>query len=632
MFDDMKGVMAETKNIYSTIDGGISWNKISDIDIPTVTDFHAINEQVIWSSTNNGAIYYTADGGANWLLNYPNLINNNKTLSIYGQADGRAWVGGSFSSILYTDDGAQSWQDQIPGQKSLLSDINFFNDDRGIACGSEGHLLRTVNGGAIWENISMPVTESYVEVICTGNQTAFMLTSKGSVLKTIDFCDNWNSIGDSLVQYPSSMSVVDDQHIYVLGQKGDIGYTSNGGNSWSILQIPSFHAKEIFFPSTEVGFIINYEGKVLKSTDGGANWSEIFDNKGQEMGTLYFADELEGWIVGYRSDTLWHTEDGGTNWSPAKMPRKTFWHEFAFMDKDTAWLTGGSSGSGKILKTTDGGLSWVEVYDDITQFRSITAQPSNKAWAAGLGGNIVHFSPCNSIPEISDLTGPEVLCEKDTVNFEISSENVTVFTWSLPDDWVILGNSNTAKIEVLIGSIGGEVSVSGKNSCDSETEALLLNVEVFEVPEAFLSANNSVLNVTDGASYVWYLDGEIIPGATSNSHTAEVSGIYQAEVIYSTGCTSLSNAISVTITSVDDINVDEVLVYPNPSSNEITFNCPTECSIRKYELFNAEGRQVISGNQLNGNRIDLSDISQGLYILKMHSIDKVYVSRVTVME
>lgn len=73
--------------------------------------------------------------------------------------------------------------------------------------------------------------------------------------------------------------------------------------------------------------------------------------------------------------------------------------------------------------------------------------------------------------------------------------------------------------------------------------------------------------------------------------------------------------------STEDIFAANFSVYPNPAKNLI--NISSVKSIEKAEIFSIIGKRVVSTTSLKNNKIDVSSLAKGVYILKLVSGDVV---------
>jgi hypothetical protein len=73
--------------------------------------------------------------------------------------------------------------------------------------------------------------------------------------------------------------------------------------------------------------------------------------------------------------------------------------------------------------------------------------------------------------------------------------------------------------------------------------------------------------------------------------------------------------------SVDDVFSSKLSIYPNPANEFVQIS--TNESITGIEVYNLIGKRVISSSKLENNRIDVSNLSKGVYVLKVMSNDLV---------
>jgi bifunctional DNA-binding transcriptional regulator/antitoxin component of YhaV-PrlF toxin-antitoxin module len=72
-------------------------------------------------------------------------------------------------------------------------------------------------------------------------------------------------------------------------------------------------------------------------------------------------------------------------------------------------------------------------------------------------------------------------------------------------------------------------------------------------------------------------------------------------------------------TNIPDISALGIVVYPNPTRNTLTIETRLEIEIEVYDLM---GKLLIKTK--NVNRLDLSDLTDGLYNLTIIHKDKPY--------
>jgi photosystem II stability/assembly factor-like uncharacterized protein len=132
---------------------------------------------------------------------------------------------------------------------------------------------------------------------------------------------------------------------------------------------------------------------VLTTADGGQTWREVTPPESFTPGTKdqaygAFLNAQTAWIVFAEDDkippeaTVWHTTDGGRNWTPGpslfhQVVGERVWAEFAVLDGQNIWMLvrGVYMGAGthfnhELFRTADGGLTWTsldgQISDDYT--------------------------------------------------------------------------------------------------------------------------------------------------------------------------------------------------------------------------------------------------------------------------
>ncbi len=130
------------------------------------------------------------------------------------------------------------------------------------------------------------------------------------------------------------LSVVNDDVVWVSGSRGTIARSTNGGKTFSFSQIKGYEKSdfrdiEAFDEQTAIIMSSGTPAYILKTTDGGLTWKEVF----KRMDTAYFLDAMDFWdhkkgvLVGDPINghfVLLKTTDGGNTWQEldtSKTPR-----------------------------------------------------------------------------------------------------------------------------------------------------------------------------------------------------------------------------------------------------------------------------------------------------------------------
>ena len=108
----------------------------------------------------------------------------------------------------------------------------------------------------------------------------------------------------------------------------------------------------IFFPSVDTGYASGSSGTILKTTDGGADWTLQSSGTTNFLYSIFFPGTTTGYAVGLNG-TILSTSNGGLKWDHQPSGTDNWLVSVCFAGLDTGYVVGQS---GTILKTTNGGL------------------------------------------------------------------------------------------------------------------------------------------------------------------------------------------------------------------------------------------------------------------------------------
>ena len=138
-----------------------------------------------------------------------------------------------------------------------------------------------------------------------------------------------------------------------------------------------------FRPGGRYGWAVGDGGKIVATTDGGANWAAQVSSTTFHLQAVWFTTTAKGWAVG-NGGTVMHTIDGGATWTRMNSGTSVILNDVFFADDTTGWVVG----AGIILKTIDEGDTWTSSFPTATELNSVSFSGTH-GWAVGQGGIIV---------------------------------------------------------------------------------------------------------------------------------------------------------------------------------------------------------------------------------------------------
>jgi hypothetical protein len=61
----------------------------------------------------------------------------------------------------------------------------------------------------------------------------------------------------------------------------------------------------------------------------------------------------------------------------------------------------------------------------------------------------------------------------------------------------------------------------------------------------------------------------------------------------------------------------QLKIYPNPVQDELTITLQNNAVISAYEIYDITGKRVMGSTQITSNRIQVSELSKGMYFMKI---------------
>jgi hypothetical protein len=173
--------------------------------------------------------------------------------------------------------------------------------------------------------------------------------------------------------------------------------------------------------------------------------------------------------------------------------------------------------------------------------------------------------------------------------------------------------SSPADLDCRFGTTADVVGNTNSNNTITLTQ---INLPVAEI----VYGNASLTTTQTFQSYQWYLDGGLISGATEQTYTPTIQGVYYC-IVSQNNCSVQSNEITAPFLSNSSFAVgSKIKLYPNPSSDLITVSFDGIFD-GNYTIINALGQTVVTekGNVTTEKslKISISNLKTGHYILQM---------------
>lgn len=260
--------------------------------------------------------------------------------------------------------------------------------------------------------------------------------------------DNWKWLnpspqGNTL----NSVDFVDNNTGYSAGAYGTILKTTDGGTDWS--QINSGTDKSLMslsFVNANTGFVGGPRQLLRKTTDAGNTWQNIALPVQGQWDSLYYVMDINfvtpnvGYIVGFfqLESKIWKTTDGGNTWSTQGTGGANYLKKTYFLDENNGFAYGGPTYS-EVIKTTNGGATWLSVSQEsyiaysmffINSNTGVYGCADGRVYRTVDGGNTWNFALC---PSSLDITSIQFI--NATTGFGFGTGSVYIKTTDAGQTW-----------------------------------------------------------------------------------------------------------------------------------------------------------------------------------------------------
>lgn len=359
--------------------------------------FRDANNGYAVGGTLNGwrrSIYSTTDGGSSWNVDYA-YSEQTGLLSIFVNGSGQGLAVGYYGVIYRSEENNNSWDQILSGKQhgytgDWITSVFMVNDTLGWAAGYRKGIwyypliLKTTTGGKIWvtnKEFSDHIIATPADVFFVNESTGWVTFYDRGSYKTTDAGATWINVSFNA----NEKYFVNQDTGWGAMEPLGIFKSTNGGYTWE--QKSTVSSTSIYFADYTTGWAVGDGGSIVKSTNEGETWDSKFSGTSSKLNSVNFYDNNKGVTVGY-DGTVLLTDDGGETWTLRNSGTSSELNSTVFTGESIIWAVGTG---GKIISTTDFGSTWTS-FDGITgsNLSSIRFLNQNKGWASG-GNSILIY-------------------------------------------------------------------------------------------------------------------------------------------------------------------------------------------------------------------------------------------------
>lgn len=610
--------------IYKSYNSGYSWqlssNGLTQLNINCI-HFDGVR---LWAGTEFGGVFMSSDTGATWILKQ---FNGVKTSSITSNATG-VYVTRDGGYMHRSTDNGQSW--------TILDGSNGLPTSNCLKVVSYGDTLvllstfgisRSTDAGQTWtlsnNGFQEPLYRKTLDVF--GNQ--LYCASYNKIYCSNDGGLNWSPLpGNGIDPSASANSfLILDGGKYLFATNMGIYRSADMGLNWQLL-------------TTEFGnYLVEHFGRVLYagnlngfltiagSTDEGTSWSAGGNGiHSMSIGNIYANNNL---IYTPRHGGMQVSNNHADSFSTSNvLTERPRFYPFGNLVYATTW-------SG-LFVSSDAGLSFSPITGDLTDPNINTLCITPSTWFAGSSTNGIWRSTNNGLNWTS-AQGLQIGMPVQSIHpyggkiFAATNYGLMVST----DDGITWQATSITSNVSEVTSTSNALLVTGSGLVRRSTDGgvnwtnIPVGTNTNAVYDLHVIGNTILAGTRFGGVRISYDGGLSWAGANEGlQDTLMIIQCFANDNQYMYFGTrgagiwrrllSDLNIITPSALLKDDAETRSFHVYPNPANQQISLNCEgAACIDGNICLFDLTGRMVSAQSFYAGDRINIENLSQGMYQL-----------------
>ena len=326
---------------------------------------------------------------------------------------------------------------------------------------------------------------------------------------------------------PNNSSVM-----YVGAPDGGLWKSTNGGVSWSTntddlsvigvsdLAIDPSNSQIMYLATGDNDAGDTYSIGVLKSIDGGTSWNPsglVFPvSSARRISKILINPNNTQIIMAFASNGIWRSTDGGANWS---QPTGTFNNI-----KDAEFKPGNPSviyaASTVFKKSTDGGLTWIEIITGLTDIRrlAIAVTPANPDYVYVLAANSTDSGFLGLLRSVNSASSFSTRMSSTATNNILGWDNGTDAGGQGWYDLALAASPTNAE-EIVTGGVNQWKSINGGTSFSLMSHWY----GGYSMPYVHADVHDIVYSPTSGTTFFSANDGGIFKTINNGVSWTDIS-------------------------------------------------------------------------------------------------------------
>lgn len=222
------------------------------------------------------------------------------------------------------------------------------------------------------------------------------------------------------------------------------------------------------------------------------------------------------------------------------------------------------------------------------------------------------FSSVNHDTKMVEFYFPNIMLP-DSVNNEPESHGFVSFSITPANNLPLLTELNN-KAQIYFDN---NPPIITNTTWSTLYDCTLFTVEFYD--------SGAILTASQGDNYQWFLDGDLILGATGQEHVALQDGDYSVEINTDFPCSSITNSIYIAVNTISEYEAEILTLFPNPMTRSAILKVGDFSGSCELRLIDVSGR-IVRQRELridNGEvKVERGELKSGIYLLELSKESK----------
>ncbi len=589
---DVNLFIGTNKGIFVSITNGANWFSINNgLSNTTILSMSTIGQKIL-AGTAGGGIYITSNDGASW-----DSINNGLPSNAYINSivvHGTSIYAGTNSGLYLSTNNGNSWNLlNIDGSVQNIQSVAIRGSNIFVGTFNNG-LFVSIDNGQTWNSTNNGLTNPSISSIAFFDNKVFVGTKYGGIFYSANNGSIWNQLNTGLIYINIKSLVSTGTSIFAGTIGGGLYRLSTTTNSWSEANsgISRPFIYRLYSDST-ILYSVTLGNGIFTSTNNGVQWEEKNHGKESSPYNLSIAKNGQNMYTG-GGNNIFTSNNNGDYWHPFSSIPILYSDILSFLFTDSTIFVGTLSEG--IYTSTNNGASWSSANTGFYYTPTVnTIYKRGSKIFAGLLGDGLYSSVNNGlswnyIPLYNYRADVSSIIEKDS----------SIYVGA--DDCIFSSNDNGLTWVQLDSGIVG-----------------MVNCLVSDGTTVYAATNNGVFKLLNNAIWV-----DISNGIASGTK------VFSLAIHDSTLFAGTDNGIwRIPIANIVSVHqslsrVDKIKIFPNPASEFVQIYkkhwANKEIKIEFYSISGSLVKESVIYK--NNNRITISDLDNGSYIVKLISDNK----------